>query len=311
MIQDGNLISLQQKMKDSKRLEAKLQELENQRRIYDKEVISLKVEYQIEREDVEKLEVKSLANCFLNLIGKLDQKLEEERKEEYAAKMKLDAAKKQLEDIEQDIEKLQKELSKIRSAETEYQKAFEKKRVELRNSDTPAGEQILAIEEKIALIEAQKREVKEAISAGRSAEAIAERILSKLDDAAGWNTWDLVGGGGIITHMAKHGHLDEAQALVYELQNRLRKFKTELADIQISAGFQVNIDGFLKFADYFFDGIFADWTVGKRIDQSISAVRNTKGEIRKMISVLNNMEHSLERERVMLNTKLSDFITKF
>jgi len=31
---------------------------------------------------------------------------------------------------------------------------------------------------------------------------------------------------------------------------------------------QVNVDGFLRFADYFFDGLFADWAVLDRINQS-------------------------------------------
>lgn len=52
------------------------------------------------------------------------------------------------------------------------------------------------------------------------------------------------------------------------LQSQLRAFRTELADVTISADFQVNIDGFLRFADYVFDGIFADWAVLDRINQA-------------------------------------------
>ena len=119
---------------------------------------------------------------------------------------------------------------------------LEKKRAALKASGTAAADQILDIEQKIAALEAQKREIKEAISAGYSARGTADRILSELESADGWNTWDMFGGGGIITHMAKHSHLDEAQDLVSDLQSKLRRFKTELADIQITANMQVNID---------------------------------------------------------------------
>ena len=80
----------------------------------------------------------------------------------------------------------------------------------------------------------QKRELQEAISAGQIALECTDRILESLGSAEGWGTWDLFG-GGIIADMAKHSHLDDAQAMVEELQTQLRRFKTELADVTISA----------------------------------------------------------------------------
>ena len=166
------------------------------------------------------------------------------------------------------------------------------------------------MEEKIAALQAQKQEIKEAISAGYSARGTADRILSELEDADGWNTWDILGGGGIITHMAKHSHLDEAQDLVQELQSQLRRFKTELADIQISANMQVNIDGFLRFADYFFDGLFADWAVGDKISQSLSSVSNTKSQINRMLDKLNDLERAVDQKIQQRKTKLEQFVVK-
>ena len=68
-----------------------------------------------------------------------------------------------------------------------------------------------------------------------------------------------------MADLAKHSRLDDAQESVEYLQSQLRAFRTELADVTISADFQVNIDGFLRFADYVFDGIFADWAVLDRL----------------------------------------------
>lgn len=118
----------------------------------------------------------------------------------------------------------------------------------------------------------------------------------------------MFGGGGIITHMAKHSHLDEAQDLVSELQSRLRRFKTELADIQITANMQVNIDGFLRFADYFFDGLFADWAVGDKISQSISSVTSTRDQIGRTLDKLSEMEKTTDLEIERLKQKLDDLI---
>ena len=116
--------------------------------------------------------------------------------------------------------------------------------------------------------------------------------------------------GGIITHMAKHEHLDTAQDLVCRLQSELRRFKTELADIHISANMQVSVDGFLRFADYFFDGLFADWAVGDRISNSISSVSHTKGQIDRTLERLREMEKVTDSEIAKLRKNLDDLIVK-
>ena len=305
-----DLFALQQKVAQKPLLESKLYELHTQRRQYDNQVISLRVAFRKEQEDVEKLEGRSLANYFYQVIGKLDDKLDQERKEAYAAKVKLDAAERELAGIESDIKEIQEQITDVLVAETRYKDALELKRRQLKDSGTQVADQILSMEEIIAALQAQKQEIWEAISAGYSARSTADRILSELEDADGWNTWDILGGGGIITHMAKHSHLDEAQDLVQELQSQLRRFKTELADIQISANMQVNIDGFLRFADYFFDGLFADWAVGDKISQSLSSVSNTKSEINRMLDKLNDMEKAVDQKIQQKKTKLDQFVVK-
>jgi len=304
------LFKLQKKVAVKKALEVKLNELHNQRREYEREVNSLRVAFHQEQEDVEKLEGRSLVNYFFQVVGKLDEKLDQERREAYAAKVKLDAAERELAGIEADITDIQSQLKENRIAEAQYKEELEKKRAALKASGTAAADQIIEIEQSIAALEAQKKEIKEARSAGYGARSTADRILSELDSADGWNTWDLIGGGGIITHLAKHSHLDEAQDLVSQLQSKLRRFKTELADIQITANMQVNIDSFLRFADYFFDGLFADWAVGDKISRSQSSVSSTKSQINRMLDKLSSMEAAADREIASLKAQLDDLIVK-
>ena len=302
------LQELQQKISTKKALEAKLNELHHQRRQFDREVISLREFFRQEQEDVERLEGRSLSNYYYQVIGKLDSKLDKERQEAYAARVKLDAAERELAGIETDIQEIQEKLSEIRVAEACYKEELEKKRVAMRGSGTAVADQIAELEQKIAAQEAQRREIREAISAGTSARSTVDHILFKLDSADGWNTWDMFGGGGIITHIAKHSHLDEAQTMVSELQGKLRRFKTELADIRIDADMQVNIDGFLRFADYFFDGLFADWAVGEKISQSMDSVNSIKGQIGKMLEKLNIMEKQADEEIRQLRLQLDDLV---
>ena len=81
MTYDNNLLQHQQKVALKKQLEANLNDLREQRKAFDKQVIELRVAHRSEQEDVEKLEGKSLANYFYQVIGKLDDKLTEERRQ--------------------------------------------------------------------------------------------------------------------------------------------------------------------------------------------------------------------------------------
>ncbi len=307
---DNNLLQLQQKINSKSQLEAKLRELQDQKRKYDRDIISLRVAHRDEQEDVQKLEGRSLANYFYNVIGKLDDKLDKERREAYGAKVKLDAAEQELLGIEKDISEIQSRLVDVRIAQAQYQEELDKKRISMKASGTASGEAIFKIEQQIGALEAQRQEIREALSAGRSAKSTADSILSELESADGWNTWDLVGGGGIITHVAKHSHLDDAQNLVQQLQSELRRFKTELADIEISANLQVSIDGFLRFADYFFDGLFADWAVGDKISQSQNAVIGTQSQITQMLEKLSGMESAVDRQLLSLRAQLEETIVQ-
>lgn len=299
---------LQQKAARKSLLERKLYELHKQRHQYENTVISLRAAFRKEQEDAERLEGKSLANYFYQVIGKLDDKLDQERREAYAAKVKLDAAERELAGIKSDIKDTQEQITEALVAEARYKDALEAKRIQLKASGTLVADQILSLEEKIAALQAQMQEIREAISAGHRARGTADRILSELEDADDWNTWDMFGGGGIITHIAKHEHLDTAQELVSELQSNLRRFKTELTDIQINANMQVNIDGFLRFADYFFDGLFADWAVGDKISQSQESVSSTKGQINKILGKLDELERGADTELASLKQQLEELI---
>ena len=126
--------------------------------------------------------------------------------------------------------------------------------------------------------------------------------VKKLDNAEAWGTWDILG-GGLLSTAAKHGNLDDAQSYITELQMDLRHFNTELTDISVQTDVHVNTDDFLRFADYFFDGIFADLAVQKRIKQSKEQVQGIKTEIE---SVLEELERILDEEQHLKETLQSE-----
>ena len=304
---DEKLQQLQEQMARSKQLEAMIKELRNQRDSLTaqvRELESIKLE---EQADVDRLEGRSLAAFFYNVIGKMDEQLDKERQEAYAARVKYDAAARELEGVEADLRRYESELSALRGCEHRYDEVLKEKADAIKAAGGSNGEEILKLEERNAFLESQKKELQEAISAGNAALSTTQQVLSSLDSAEGWGTWDLFG-GGLVADLAKHSHLDEAQGAIEQLQSQLRRFKTELADVTIQADMQVNVDGFLRFADYFFDGLFADWAVLDKINQSQSQVQNTKSQIAGVLSRLDSMMRTLGQEQVQIKSKLDTLV---
>ena len=304
---DEQLKQLQQQAARKKRIEAELTELNAQLRELSAREFALKAQKLTEQADVDRLEGRSLAAFFYNVVGKKDERLDRERQEAYAASVKYHAAARELKSVQEDIQCREAELRELAGCEQRYAETLQAKSEEIKASGTPDATEILHLEESISYIEGQKREIREAISAGQTALRTAKGILSSLDSAKGWGTWDLFG-GGLISGIAKHSHLDEAQGQVEQLQGELRRFKTELTDVTIHADMQVSIDGFLRFADYFFDGLFADWAVLDQINRSLSHVQNTKDQIEGVIGKLDAMLAAAEQERTAQKSMLDGLI---
>jgi len=306
---DAQLQLLRQQLQRRDQLASMVKELRSQRtylaaRVEELEKIKLE-----EQSDVEQLEGHSLAAFFYHVIGKMDERLNAEREEAYAAKVKYDAAFWELEAAKRELYRCETELVSLRDCDRQYEAALKEKADAVKAAGGAAAQKVLQLEEQLASLEAQKKELREAVRAGVAAFDFAERILSGLHNAMNWGTWDLMG-GGLVADVAKYSYLDQAQREIGYLQSQLRKFKTELADVAIHADIEINVDGFLRFADCFFDGLFADWAVMDRISESRKQVQNTSDEIADVLSRLDAVMISLERKREQVKSELDMLIAE-
>ena len=85
-----------------RKLEASAAELLRQRDTYAARAEELKQAMQEEQADVDRLEGRSLAAFFYNVVGKMDEKLTQERQEAYAARVQYDAAARELAGVEEE-----------------------------------------------------------------------------------------------------------------------------------------------------------------------------------------------------------------
>ncbi len=260
-----------------------------------------------EQADVDRLEGKTLAAFFFNLVGTIDERLDKERREAYAAKTKYDAVARELAAAQEDLERCEHELGKLGDCRRQYTELLEEKKRAVKAAGGEAGREIFALEEKIAGLESREKELQEALSAGASARGIADRVMEHLNNADGWSTWDMLS-DSMLADLAKHSELDEAQRAVEALQGCLRRFKTELADVDVHADMQVSVDGFLRFADYFFDNIFTDWTVMDKIHQAQGQVNDVQDQIDRLLAALNGMLTAAQEERAGVRERMDALV---
>ena len=100
---DSTLKELWQQVAEKKSCKAKQKELTAQRDTLADRLKKLEKSKLAEQADVDRLEGHSLAAFFYQVIGKMDEKLDKERQEAYAARVKYDAALHDLSSVDADL----------------------------------------------------------------------------------------------------------------------------------------------------------------------------------------------------------------
>lgn len=300
------LKQLQEQIAHGRHLESKITELRRQITDLSASVRELERIKRREEADVERLESGKLSAVFYRIIGR---NLDREQVEAYAARVKYETAVRELTAAEEELRRCEGERENLKDSEERYAAALREKEAAIKAAGGANAEEILKLEGRIANLESQRKELREAVHAGNAALQTAKEIRRNLDSAEGWGTWDLVG-GGLIADLAKHSKLDEAQELVQVLQVKLRNFKAEFADVSIQADMQVNVDGFLRFADYFFDGLIADWAVLDHISEAQEQVEKTTTRIQSVVWKLETMETAAKQEQKQLQLRLDELIVE-
>ena len=293
--------ALREKIQRRTKVDAMLRDLYAQRTQQEKRVSDLVTILYEEQEDVEKLSG-GFWSVYYAMIGKKEEMLEKERAEALKASMQYDAARAELQKVQEEIDRLEWEKKEFDDYEREYSAVLDEKLNFMRKSSMHA-EKIVELEEKIEYLGNQIGEIDEAECAGRRVLNQIDLIAESLDNAEGWGTWDMLG-GGMLSSMVKHAHLDEAQERIKSLERLLSRFRTELADVTVQADVRAQMDGFTRFADWFFDGFFVDWMVLSRIKESKGSLETTEKQIQRVMEQLRGMRREMVRAQEKLNVEI-------
>ena len=139
-------------------------------------------------------------------------------------------------------------------------------------------------------------EINEAIIAGKRALSALKEARQSLKCASDWGIADLVGGGFFI-NMIKHSKLEDASQKLESAKQHIQVFQQELSDVVLPYEIHIRVDGFLTFADFFFDGLIADWLVQSRLKEAREEIDNASYYVSTTITDLQNYEKQYMLEK--------------
>ena len=182
------------------RMEAQWKDLQDQRAERDRRVMETGRVFRKEQDDVDRLEKGGLRALLLSLTGDREVRLSKERREALAAKLQYDQAQRDLEDLDGRIGVLLREKDGLRIDRIRRDALLEEKGELLKALGGETGARLARLDQQLDELEHQRREVGEAISAGRTAESALSAVLNSLDSAEDWGTWDMLGGRTAYHH---------------------------------------------------------------------------------------------------------------
>ena len=256
------------------------------------------------RKKLNKLEGFSFVNLFRTWTGK-QQELLEERMDVIATKeLKLIEAQLMHEDLKDDLVDTIYKINAINEPYLVDQiKQLENKIQIYYMANNPAiAAKLDENTEQQYLVQRLLTEIHEAIAAGKEAKHKLGEAAQALHTAKDYSTWDTFLGGGFIATALKHEKLDKSNSYLHSAQIALQRFQNELLDIQeMKHGtLEIDTDGFVKFADYFFDDIFSEWSIHSKISTAMDQITRVLDDVSNTLLELDRKLAVAEQKKVEL-----------
>ncbi|MFC2168622.1 hypothetical protein ACFLRW_06505, partial [Acidobacteriota bacterium] len=224
---------------------------------------------------------------------------------------KYDQVKHSVSALKHEITYREKQIKDLGDPDVQYKAILEQKESQILGT---GDKKLIQFSEKIATLNSDAKELREAIDAGNAVLDELESVISYFKSAGNWGIADLIGGGLIITAV-KHSKINKAKDSVSKVQHLLGRFQRELLDLKIKPESQLGIDvsSFQTFADYIFDGLIFDWVVQSKINKSLNNARSMKDNMQKItdnlknqIKIKNHQRHESEKEKSLWLEKFKE-----
>ncbi len=271
-------------------LDAKLKDTIAESNLLDARVDELEAAAKKEQGDVDALEGFGLHSVLHSVLGGKDAKLEKERGEALAARLKHEAARAELAEARVRIRTLSGLVNELGDVKAQYEAVLADKQRWLVEQGDERGGKVLEWAERKGQLTTKLREVNEAVEAAQEADAIMDKMLGYLREARGWGYADIVGvqagGDPLSDGWSKYDAFGAAHVDAVDARHALSRLQSALKDVHL-AELEVELpSSMVKFADWFFDGLAADVFVQSKICQSVASVEKAQVQVQAILEQL-------------------------
>ncbi len=133
------------------------------------------------------------------------------------------------------------------------------------------------------------RQLDSAIESGNKVLKCLVQAQQQLDDIHTQGFFDRIS-QGIFRRKWNPKRIDEANQTIQKAKDLLIVFRKELRYIEVSNQLKIEIEGFVTFADFFFDSLLADWYVQSRLKKSSEEVEDAMRQISEILEKLYAMK---------------------
>ena len=254
------------------------------------ELVALEKQLEIEYKQYERLEGNSLKGFFYGVLGSKEKQLEKERQEYLQVSLKYDELKEsiKLKEFERDV--LEKKVGQFKQSEERLNRLKKQREQFLIRSNTKDSYRLREIINKMDRSTRLQIDISEALAAGQTLMHNLDQMIHLLKTARNWGRWDMQGGNsGRVYKRRKYSNIDRAKQVAYAIQNVMKSFEREVADVYsdfngLNAKF--DLDRFNGFTDVFFDNLISDWIVQQKIVNSLNNVKSIHDRVIRVLKAL-------------------------
>lgn len=246
---------------------------------------SLEEQLTDEQKDVRRYESGVWAFLY-DLVADREARLSKEQKEAAAAQAKLAETSALCERMTDQVATIEKRLAELTGADADLAAARAGKEAVIRATGGSRADDLDAISADLGGLDAEGKEIDEAIAAGARAHASMARLVEALGSAQNWGTADVFSDSLFVTWI-KRGRMDEADALAGVAQADLMLFGRELGDLGLMLQAETaDLAQHHRFLDTWFDNIFTDLSVQSRIKQALAGADDVLREVGRRLDQL-------------------------
>lgn len=260
--------------------------------VKDEELADLAEVVDLEYQDIEKLEKKSLNNLFVNILGDTSQQIEIEKQEYLEAVLRYKDAKRLLKLLNQDAKMLTEQVSKIKEQTLLVESLLIKRERKIEASNMEYKSEFLQCCREIDRAIHRKAEILQAKLAGLKSKQLCQKVITYLSRAAELREWGFGKDGKKMTE--EKNNVDRAVEQYYLLKKEIVKFEEELSDIYDDRKEELMkyLLPFNKFKEVYYDFLINDWIVKSRLVKTIDIFKALEKEI---IAVYKSVEQKEQR----------------